>query len=48
MVTDDDSRQTISLTLPTSMAENIRRSASQNGTSLSAYIEALLSKVLEG
>lgn len=47
-VTDDDSRQTISLTLPTSMAENIRRSASQNGTSLSAYIEALLSKVLEG
>ena len=47
-VTDDDSRQTISMTLPTAMAESIRRSASQNGTSLSAYIEALLSKVLEG
>ena len=47
-VTEDDSRQTISMTLPTAMAESIRRSASQNGTSLSAYIEALLSKVLEG
>ena len=45
-VTEDDSRETMSLSLPRSMAETIRRRASQSGTYPSAYIEALISKEL--
>lgn len=45
-VTEDDSRETMSLSLPRSMAETIRRRASQSGTYPSAYIEALISREL--
>lgn len=41
-VAEDDSRTVLSITMATSLAERLRREASQAGLSLSAYIESRL------
>lgn len=42
-IAENDSRTVLSITLPASLAERIRREASAAGMSLSAYIEGRLS-----